>query len=117
MNNMLIYHNTRCRKSREVLSILEENNIPFSVVEYLKNPPKKSELKQIIKMLNISVIDLVRKSEKIYKERFKGNDYTENEWIDILCSYPILIQRPIIIKDNQAVLGRPPINVLDLLDI
>ncbi|MDC0189482.1 arsenate reductase (glutaredoxin) [Flavobacteriales bacterium] len=114
---MKIYHNNRCRKSREALSILEANDITFSIVEYLKTPPTKSELKQIIKMLNVSVIDLVRKSEKIYKEKFKGHDYTENEWIDILCSYPILIQRPIIIKDNQAVLGRPPINVLDLLDI
>ncbi|MBJ04515.1 MAG: arsenate reductase (glutaredoxin) [Flavobacteriales bacterium] len=114
---MKIYHNNRCRKSREALEILKKHKSPVTCVEYLKNPPSVQELRQIIKMLNISAVDLVRKSEKLYKEKFKNHEYTENEWLDILSSNPILIQRPIIIKDNRAILGRPPINVLDLLDI
>mgnify|MGYP001208320916 CR=1 FL=1 len=113
---MKIYHNARCRKSREALSILLERNIQVEIIEYLKNPLKKEEICAIIKMLNISAGDLIRKEEKLYKDLYKNKIFTEKEYVDILCLNPILIQRPIIIKDNRAVLGRPPVNVLDLLD-
>ena len=112
---MKIYHNPRCRKSRETLSIINDHNHAVTIVEYIKYPPKKTEIKEILNMLNISAIDLIRKEEKLFKELYKGKDFTEDEYIDILCLHPILIQRPIVIKDNCAVLGRPPINVLDLL--
>ena len=113
---MKIYHNPRCRKSREALSILLDKNIQVEVIEYLKTSLKKDEIWDIVKMLNISAFDLMRKEEKIYKDLYKNKKLTEEECVDILCLHPILIQRPIIIKDNCAVLGRPPINVLDLLD-
>ncbi len=112
---MKIYHNPRCRKSREALSILQEHNIPVDIVEYLKQKLTKKEIKNILKILNISALDLIRKEEKIFKENYKNKKLTEEDCINILFSNPILIQRPIIIKDNQGVLGRPPINVLDLL--
>tara|TARA_B100001741_G_C15968718_1_gene332381 strand:- start:18 stop:359 length:342 start_codon:yes stop_codon:yes gene_type:complete len=112
---MKIYHNPRCRKSREALSILIQNNIQVEVIEYLKTPITKKELCVIINKLGISASDLVRKEEKLYKELYKDKKMNETEYINILYENPILIQRPIIIKDNRAVIGRPPINVLDLL--
>lgn len=112
---MKIYHNPKCRKSRETLSIINEHQYQVDIIEYLKNPPTKTEIKRIIKMLSISAFDLIRKEEKLFKEMYKGKNLTEDEYIDILSTHPILIQRPIVIKDNWAVLGRPPINVLDLL--
>ena len=113
---MKIYHNPRCRKSRETLNILVKNHIKVEIVEYLKFPLDKIEIKHILQMLHISAFDLIRKEEKIFKELYKGKNLTEAHYVDILCLHPILIQRPIIIKDNHAVLGRPPINVLDLLN-
>ncbi len=113
---MKIYHNPRCRKSREALSILMQQNIECEIIEYLKNPIKKPEIKKILKMLNISAKDLIRKEEKLFKENFKGVNLSDAEYLDLLCKYPILIQRPIVVKNQSAVLGRPPINVLDLLN-
>ena len=112
---MKIYHNPRCSKSREALSIIIKNNIKVEIIEYLKTPITKEEICKIIKMLGLSASDLVRKEEKLYKELYKDKKMTETECIDLLYKHPILIQRPIVIKDNRAVLGRPPINVLDLL--
>ena len=112
---MKIYHNPRCRKSREVLKILESKNVHFEVIEYLKKTINNSELSQILNFLNIPAIELIRKNESIYKEKYKGKSFSNDEWIDIICSNPILMERPIIIKDNQAVIGRPPEKVLNLL--
>ena len=112
---MKIYHNPRCRKSRETLAIINEHNINVNIVEYLKYPPTKKEIRDIIKILNIPVLDLVRKEEEIFKKDYKGVTLSANEWINILHKNPILIQRPIVIKDSVAIIGRPPINVLDLL--
>ena len=112
---MKIYHNPRCRKSRETLSIINEKKVDINIVEYLKKPPTKKEIKEIIKMLNIPVLDLVRKEEKLFKEDYKGVELSPDEWIDVLHANPILIQRPIVIQDSMAIIGRPPINVLFLL--
>ena len=112
---MKIYHNTRCRKSRETLEILNSKNVDFKIIEYLYDPPSLIEIKRILKLLKISAIDLIRKEEKIYKEQYKNKKFTEDQWIQIMHLNPILIQRPIVIKDNTAIIGRPPINVLDLL--
>ena len=112
---MKIYHNPRCSKSREALAIIYENNYEVEIVDYLKNPPNKEEIKKIIQLLNISAVDLIRKEEKIFKDGYKNKNLNEEECVELLCMHPIIIQRPIIIKDNSAVLGRPPINVLDLL--
>jgi len=113
---MKIYHNPRCRKSRETLQILLDNNIESDIIDYLKNPLTKKEIKNILKLLGISAKDLVRKGEQLFKDLYKGEDLSEEEYVSILSLHPILIERPIVVKDNRAVLGRPPINVLDLLD-
>ncbi len=110
-----IYHNPRCRKSRETLTILEEKNENIKIVKYLENPPSIEELTEIIKFLNISPIDLVRKNEAIWKENYKGKDIADSELISVLSKNPILIERPIVIKDNKAIIGRPPQKVIDIL--
>lgn len=113
--HMEIYHNPRCRKSRETLNLLEEKGINPEIVLYLENPPSKSKLKAILKMLSMKAIDLVRKTESIYKENYKGKSFNEQEWIDILIANPKLIQRPIVLNGKKAAIGRPPEQVLDIL--
>ncbi len=112
---MEIYHNPRCRKSRETLQLLQEKGLEPDIILYLDKPPTKSRLKSILKMLDIKAIDLVRKTEQIYKDSYKGKTFSEKEWIDILIENPKLIQRPIVINDGKAALGRPPELVLDIL--
>ncbi len=112
---MKIYHNPRCRKSREGLQILEGSKQDFEVVLYLENTPSYDELKSIIQKLDIAPIDLVRKGEKDWKENFKGKDLSDKEIIEAMTTYPKLIERPIVIKGNKAVVGRPPEMIKDLL--
>ena len=112
---MKIYHNPRCSKSRQTLNLLKEKGIEPEIVLYLNTPPTKEELQTLIKQLNIQPSQLLRKGEKIYKEQFKGKEITEAAWVDIMIAHPKLIERPIVVKDGKAVLGRPPENVLDLL--
>ena len=112
---MKIYHNPRCRKSRETLEILKTYSKKITVVEYLKTPPSKIEIKQILQMLNIEAKDLIRKGEQEFKENYKGKELTEDEWIDAMVKFPKLIERPIVVSNNKAVIGRPPENVRKLL--
>ena len=112
---LTIYHNPRCRKSRETLNLIQGAGQEVKIIEYLKNPPSEENLKQIIKKLGISVVDLLRKNEAIFKEKYKGKEISEDQWIKILSKNPILIERPIVVKDENAILGRPPENVLKLL--
>ena len=112
---LTIYHNPRCRKSRETLNFIIEAGHEVDIIEYLKDPPSEENLKQIIKKLGISVVDLLRKNEAIFKEKYKGKEISEDQWIKILSENPILIERPIVVKDEDAILGRPPENVLKLL--
>lgn len=112
---MKIYHNPRCRKSRETLSILEDQKAKFEIVLYLDSPPSVKELKDILKKLDLSVHDIIRKGEKLYKEEFKGQDLTDAQWLKVLSKNPKLIERPIVVKGKKAVIGRPPENVHDLL--
>ena len=110
-----IYHNNRCSKSRCGLEILENSKKEFEVVKYLDNAPSEKELKEIIKLLNISPIQLVRKNEKIWKEGFKGKELSDNEIIAAMVNNPKLIERPIVINGNKAVIGRPPENILEII--
>lgn len=111
-----IYHNPRCSKSRQTLQLLEENNIKPLIVEYLKSPPSRSELKRILKMLNIKPRDLLRTKEPEYKAQgLDNNTLTDEQIIDIMLAHPKLMERPIVVKDNKAVLGRPPENVLEII--
>jgi arsenate reductase len=110
-----IYHNNRCSKSRCGLQILEDSGKEFQVVKYLEDIPTTEELKSIIKLLGISPIDLVRKNEAIWKEHYKGKNLTDNEIIAAMACNPKLIERPIVINGNKAVIGRPPESILDII--
>lgn len=110
-----LYHNPRCSKSRQALRILEEKGETIEIVEYLKNPPSRAELKQVIKLLGIEPKALVRTQETAWSENFKGKKLSDEEIIDALLQYPKLIERPIAIKDTKAIIGRPPERVLQIL--
>ncbi|AMC09945.1 arsenate reductase [Lutibacter profundi] len=105
---MKIYHNPRCSKSRQGLAILEDSKNPFEVIKYLDKPFAKEELTELIKLLGIKPIDLVRKNEAIWKENYKGKTLTDNEIIEAMVNHPKLIERPIVINNGKAVIGRPP---------
>ena len=111
---MKIYHNPRCRKSRETLSLIQENGITPEIVLYLEDTPSRSELTEIIEMLGISPMDLIRRGEAVFKENFKGKDLTDKEWIEAMVNFPKLIERPIVVKGGKAIIGRPPENVRQL---
>jgi arsenate reductase (glutaredoxin) len=111
-----IYHNSRCRKSRGGLQYLEEKGVKPEIVEYLKDKPfTESSLKEIITKLNIKPQDLVRTQEAEYKQNYKGKEFSDDEWIKILVENPKFIRRPIIVKDNKAVLGDIVEHIDDLL--
>ena len=112
---MKIYHNPRCSKSRQTLKLINDAKKDVEIVEYLKSPPTFQELKSVIEMLEISPEQLLRKSETVFKEKFKGKSFSDDEWINIMVEYPKLIERPIVIEGDRAVLGRPPENVLNLI--
>lgn len=105
---MKIYHNPRCGKSREGLAILQESKLPFEIINYIETPLSTTELTEIIKLLGIPPIDLVRKNEAIWKENYKGKILSDSEIIALLAANPKLIERPIVINNGKAVIGRPP---------
>lgn len=113
---MKIYHNPRCRKSREGLQLLENSHLDVEIIDYLKNPPSEKELRDILTMLGFKPIQLVRKIESIWKEKYKNRELTDDEIVKAMCENPKLIERPIVIKGNKAVLGRPADNILALLE-
>jgi len=113
---VLIYHNPRCSKSRQTLALLQENKINPEIIDYLNMPPSEDDLIEIIKKLNIPVHNLVRKNEKIYKVVMENNpEPSDSRLIQAMVANPILIQRPIVINGEKAVIGRPPENVLEIL--
>jgi len=105
---MKIYHNPRCSKSRQGLAIVEASKLNFETIKYLDTPLNKKELTEIIKLLEISPIDLVRKNEAIWKEKYKGKTLSDTEIINAMVENPKLIERPIVINNGKAVIGRPP---------
>lgn len=110
-----ILHNPRCSKSNCALDFLKEENLQFEILDYLNNPLTASEIKTILKQIGIPAEELIRKSESIFKEQYAGKTVSEDEWIAIMVQHPILIERPIIIKDGKAVIGRPIEKVYKLL--
>ncbi|MBL6657468.1 MAG: arsenate reductase (glutaredoxin) [Flavobacteriales bacterium] len=110
-----IYHNPRCSKSRQALSLLESKGCKTTVVEYLKKPLTVEQLSRIINDLNIKPIDLVRKNESVWKENYKGKELSDGELIDAMISNPKLIERPIVLSSKGAVVGRPLENILNVL--
>ena len=111
----IIYHNPRCRKSRETLQILKDKNVKFKIIEYLKNNLSKTQLESLITKLDIEPISLVRRNEQLWKDNFKNKDLTGNEIIQILADNPKLIERPIVESNNKAIIGRPPENILKII--
>lgn len=112
---MKIYHNPRCRKSRETLQIIEEANVVVEIIKYLEDIPSAKELKDLLNKLNIPAEKLLRKTEQVFKENYKGKVLSEDQWIQVMIQNPKLIERPIVVKGDKAVLGRPPQNVEVLL--
>jgi len=113
---LTIYHNPRCSKSREALALLEGRGLAPRIVKYLETPPTAAELAGLVKMLGIPSEALVRKGEDVYKEKYAGRRLTDAEWIAAMVADPVLIERPIVVAGNRAVIGRPPERVSALLD-
>ena len=110
-----IYHNPRCRKSREALKALEETGLEFRVVEYLKNPPDADTLSELLGKLRIPATELLRKNEAIWKEAYRGKELSNSEIIEAMAEHPKLIERPIVIKGDRAVIARPADRLHELL--
>lgn len=115
-DEITIYHNPRCSKSRETLALLRNQGIEPTVIQYLQNPPDATILKQLLKALKISPRELLRNKEDEYKTlKLADPTLTDEELIAAMCQHPKLIERPIVVKGKRAVLGRPPENALQLL--
>ena len=111
-----IYHNPRCSKSRQTLALLQENDIDLEIIEYLKTPPDSKQLTAILEKLEIGAAELLRKKEKAFKELGVANMLDDQQaLIDVMITNPVLIERPIVLANNKAVIGRPPENVLDII--
>ena len=110
---MEIFHNPRCSKSRATLNLILENNIEPTIRLYLDKPLSTSEIKVLLKKLNTSVDKIIRKNEEIYKQ-LSLKDADENTLIEQISQNPILLERPIVVKGERAIIGRPPENVKDL---
>ncbi len=115
MQNVKIWHNPRCSKSRAAAALLEEKGVEAEVIKYLETPPTKEELKEMLKMLGISARELMRTKEDVYKELQLKEVNDEEKLIDAMVSNPKLIERPIVIKDGKAAIGRPIENIIELL--
>ena len=115
VNRITIWHNPRCSKSRASLALLEENGVTPEQVLYLETPPSKDQITQTLSYLNAKAIDIMRTTEPTFKTLNLSKDLDEFVLIEAMVNNPILIERPIIISGNQAVIGRPPENVLSLL--
>jgi arsenate reductase len=111
-----IYHNPRCSKSRQTLQLLQEQGVDPDIVEYLKTPPDKKTLEKILDMLGLEPRDLMRKKESEYKEHGLADPaLTRKQLIEAMVEHPKLIERPIVIKNGKAAIGRPPEKVLEIL--
>jgi arsenate reductase (glutaredoxin) len=112
---MIIYYNPRCSKCREAKELLEENHCDFEIRDYLAVPPGKKELKELIDKLGCKPMDIVRTKEPLFQEKFAGKKLSAAQVIKILSENPILIERPIVVDGEKAIVGRPPVLVLDLV--
>ena len=110
-----IYHNPRCSKSREGISVLDEINQPYEIIKYLENPITKEELMDILKKLNYKPLELVRTKEAIWIEKFKGKNLSDKEIIEAMIQNPKLIERPIVINGNKAIVARPKEKIKEIL--
>ena len=112
---IVVYHNPDCSKSNACLSFMETSKHDFTLVKYMDEPLSEVKLRQILDLLKFQPIELVRRHEKIWQDRFEGRDPSDQTIIDALLRYPELMQRPIVINGDKAVIGRPPERVLEIL--
>jgi len=113
---VIIYHNPKCSKSRKALDIIKSKNFEPTIILYLVNKLSKAEVKKLLSKLGLSIRDILRTGEDEYKNNnLKNENLTDDKLIDFLIKFPKLLQRPIVVKDNKAVVGRPPENILNLL--
>ena len=115
MSNVTIWHNPRCSKSRNAVALLEEKGVEVEVIKYLDAPPSKEELVEMLKMLGIGARELMRTKENIYKELNLKEVTDEDKLIEAMAENPKLIERPIVIKDGKAAIGRPIENIVELI--
>ena len=113
---VVIYHNARCSKSRSACEIIAANGVDPVVIDYLKAPPSKDELRGLLKKLGMKPDALVRRGEDVFKELYAGKTLSDEEWLDALAAHPILIERPIVVRGDKAVIGRPTEKVQELLN-
>ncbi len=107
MAELKVYHNPRCTKSRNSLAYLDEKGLSYDVHLYLEDGLSHSKLKEILGQLGMAPQELLRKNETVFKERFKGKDLSDDQWIDVMIEFPKLMERPIVVKGNKAVIARP----------
>jgi len=111
-----LIHNPRCSKSRQAMAILEEKKVSFDVIEYLKNPLSEKELDELFAKLGKEPLEVIRTKETVFKDlNLKGQELSRQEWIKIIAKNPILLERPIFDNGNQAVIGRPPEDLLSII--
>lgn len=115
MSRIKIYHNPRCRKSREGLKYLEAKGIQPDIIQYMNSPLSEEEVKGLLGMLNLKPIDLVRTQEEMYRKELRNKSLSDKEWVEILSKNPQLIKRPIVVKDHKAAMGDPPRNIDNVL--
>jgi arsenate reductase len=114
--DILLYHNPRCSKSRQVLQLLDEHGMQARVVEYLKTPPNRSELEQLLKMLGLEPRQLMRTKDDLYRQlQLDREDISRDQLIQAMLEHPALIERPIVVQGNRAAIGRPPEKILEIL--
>ena len=116
MSAITIYHNPKCSKSRATLELVEQHGDDLTIVEYLRTPPTAKEVEALLAKLGLEPEQLVRKGEDVYKKEYAGKKLSRAQWIEAMVRHPILIERPIVVAGERAVLGRPPENVLTLLE-
>ena len=110
-----IYYNPRCSKCRETVALVGERGYATELVEYLVTPPGKEELRSLLHKLGMKPVELVRQGEEAFKQHYAGRTLSDEEWLDALVAHPVLIERPIVVRGNKALVARPPEKVLALL--
>ena len=113
---VMIYHNPRCSKSRQTLEILQIRNVDIEIIEYLNSPPTSHKLQEILQLLGMSPRELMRKNEEPYRSNnLNAPDLANDELTEFLIKYPILIERPIALANERAIIGRPSERVLEII--
>jgi arsenate reductase (glutaredoxin) len=115
MKKLTIYHNGECSKCKETTELLRDKGYEIAYRFYLLEPPTEAELKEVLSKLQVNPSELVRKTEPLYMEQYEGKVLTEEQWLQVLLQHPVLMQRPVAVNGNRAIIARPPEKVLEIL--